>query len=374
MTNITKCFLLSNLLILIISHQTYPASKPGLPIPNWYKANLTTKTTPELSKPFKLHFELQNLLGDLHNIELELILPDGIKITNGKKIQSKKILKKTSSENWYWNLIAERQLIGDSIQLKVSLKFPREEILRAALGHYSEEPHHQRDLLTKKIANTNDRVELYFQTTVYCTEIEGLSKIPDLIFKNNWKPKNFDSAFILYHYEDSALKNEDEILQKIKEFEEYYDQINQKKDAIDKLQTLRPMAFKRMLEDNFYRYYALAIKAFDRGKYIDCDTWLQKLSLLILSQEKLNSDLFLAIQNTRALCNVALNKLNEAQKILKSSVQTEINSSVRYYLFYNIAVILEQENNKAQMSHNLIQALSINPSFSSAKNLLKKYQ
>ncbi|MEE2923246.1 MAG: hypothetical protein VX619_00575, partial [bacterium] len=97
-------------------------------------------------------------------------------------------------------------------------------------------------------------------------------------------------------------------------------------------------------------------------------------SLLILSQEDLNSELFLAIQNTRALCNVALKKFPEARKILKSSVQTEINSSVRHYLFYNIAVILEKENNKAQMSHNLIQALSINPSFSIAKTLLEKYQ
>ena len=134
------------------------------------------------------------------------------------------------------------------------------------------------------------------------------------------------------------------------------------------------MAYKRMLEDNFYRYYAVAISYFEEQNFKACDDWLQKLSLLILSQEELNSDFFLAIQNTRALCSIALQKFPEARKILKSSVQTEVNSSVRHYLFYNIAVILEKERKKAQMSHNLQQALSINPSFTLAKELLKKYQ
>tara|TARA_B100000674_G_scaffold499186_1_gene542583 strand:+ start:2740 stop:3864 length:1125 start_codon:yes stop_codon:yes gene_type:complete len=374
MTNITKWFLLISLLLVTAANKKYFAYKPGLPIPTWYKAKLTPVTTPELEKPFKLHFELHNLLGDLHNIELQLKLPRGVKIIKGRMSQSKKVLKKTNSQNWHWELMIERELLGESIELKVSSKFPKAEITRAALGQYNEEPHHQRDQLTKKIANINDRVDLYFQTTIYCTKMEGFAKVPDLIFRHSWKPKNFSSPFIMYHYKDPKLKKKDKILQKIKEFEKYHSDISKNKNVIDKFQTLRPMTFKRMLEDNFYRYYALAIGAFDEGDFSGCDKWLQKLSLLILSQENLNSQLFLAIQNTRALCNVALNKFSEARKILKSSVQTEVNASIRHYLFYNIAVIFEQENNKAQMSHNLIQALSLNPSFSSAKNLLKKYQ
>ena len=76
------------------------------------------------------------------------------------------------------------------------------------------------------------------------------------------------------------------------------------------------MAYKRMLEDNFYRCYAVAISYFEEQNFKACDDWLQKLSLLILSQEELNSDFFLAIQNTRALCSIALQKFPEARKIL----------------------------------------------------------
>ncbi len=374
MIEISKYFLLMSILMSFTNIETHFAFKPGLPIPTWYNAKLAPINTPELAKQFRLHFELQNLLGDLKDIELKLSLPKGVKNIDSPLVLSRKLLKKANTHNWYWDLIIEHEVIGKSIQLKVSLKFPKEEITRFALGQFNEEPLHQQSQLAKKIANIHERIDLHFQTTINCTEIEGFTKVPDLIFKDSWKPKDFLNPLVIYHYKDPRLNQRDKILKQIKEFEDYFSKISKNKNLIEKFQTLRPMAYKRMLEDNFYRYYAIAMVYFKERDFKTCDLWLQKLSLLILSQEKLNSELFLAIQNTRALCNVGLKKFAEARKILKSSVQTEINSSVRHYLFYNIAVIFEKENNKPQMSHNLIQALSINPSFSIAKTLLKKLQ
>ena len=367
-------FLLIHILMSCTCISSYFAVKPGLPIPTWYKAKLEPTSTPELGKHFRLNFELQNLLGDLHNIELELNLPDGIQNLNKPLTASQNILKKAETKSWHWDLVVNREILGQSIQLKVTSKFPKEEITRFALGQYSEEPLHQKTQLANRIANTKERVDLHFQTTIYCTQMEGFTNVPDLIFRNIWTPKKFDSPFILFQYKEPKPNNRDEILAKITEFENYYSKVSNQNKLIDKFQTLRPMAYKRMLEDNFYRYYAVAISHFEEQDFKACDDWLQKLSLLILSQEELNSDFFLAIQNTRALCSIALQRFPEARKILKSSIQTEVNSSVRHYLFYNIAVILEKERKKAQMSHNLLQALSVNPSFTLAKELLKKYQ
>ena len=374
MIEISKYFLLICILVSSVNIKQYFAVKPGLPIPTWYKAKFSPVTTPELGEKFRLQFELHNLLGDLHDIELKLSLPAGVKNLSKTFSKSKKILKKAKRYQWYWDLIVEQELIGKAIQLKVSTKFPRNEITQFAFGQYSQEPSHQKAQLVKKIGNIKERVDLHFQTTIYCTKIEGFTKIPDLIFKDDWKPKNFRSPLIIYKYKESPFNKRDKILDQIKEFESYYSQISENNNLIQKFQSDRPMAYKRMLEGNFYRYYAVAISYFEEENFKNCDQWLQKLSLLILSQTDLNSELFLAIQNTRALCNIALGKFPEARKILKSSVQTEINSSVRHYLFYNIAVILENEKNLVQMSHNLIQAISINPSFSIAKQLLNKYQ
>ncbi|MEE2925358.1 MAG: hypothetical protein VX619_11300, partial [bacterium] len=324
MIEVIKHFLIISIVICSINVKAYFAIKPGLPIPTWYKAKFSPIKTPEFGKKFRLKFELQNLLGDLQDIELKLLLPEGIKNLNNPLFNSKKVLRKADSHTWHWDLVVEREVLGKSIQLKVSSSFPREEITRFALGQYDKEPSHQKTQLINKIENIKERVDLHFQTTVYCSKIEGFPKVPDLIFKDNWKPNNFQSPLVMYQYKNPRLTQRDQILKQIKEFEDYYARISKNDSSINKFKALRPAAYLRMLEDNFYNYYALAIDYFKEKDYQNCDIWLQKLSLLILSQEDLNSELFLAIQNTRALCNVALKKFPEARKILKSSVQTEI--------------------------------------------------
>ena len=90
MMKIRKYFLLIHILMSCTGISSHFAVKPGLPIPTWYKAKLEPTSAPELGKNFRLNFELQNLLGDLHNIELELNLPDGIQNLNNPLITSQK--------------------------------------------------------------------------------------------------------------------------------------------------------------------------------------------------------------------------------------------------------------------------------------------
>ena len=66
----------------------------------------------------------------------------------------------------------------------------------------------------------------------------------------------------MYQYKNPRLNQRDQILKQIKEFEDYYTKISKNDSSINKFKTLRPAAYLRMLEDNFYNYYALAIDSF----------------------------------------------------------------------------------------------------------------
>lgn len=369
------CSALKHLMLIIVMnhlyHHTLFAYPAGLPIPTWYKADLRLIDVPEFGQDFKAEFELQNLVGDLSNVHITIQIPTGLKLVNGQSAINQKLIKKNEISKWTWTFNTNRDILGESIQLTLKTDYPQEEIKKTALANYAPEAKHQLEQLLKKINDINDRVSLHFQTNIYCLRTEGFTKMPQYIFARSWKPADFANSFLMLDYKDSRNPNKELLMQEITQMDKYIENLNNDTDKSKNLTVHRPHAYKRVLEDNLFKHYAVAMMEFNAGNFIDCDRWLQKMSLLILKEEDLNSDLFLSVQNTRAMCAIALQRVKEALKILRTSVQTELNASVRYYLLYNLAIIMEHENNKPQMTHYLNQSLAINPTFSSAKKLLK---
>lgn len=364
--NITLLFALSS--FLFVSNSS--AYKAGLPVPTWFKAMLIQTTTPELNLPFDMEFELQNLLGDLTDISLTLELPPGVEIVSGKASQVATQIRKAEIKKWRWTLKVTRETLGEPVQLTLSTKVPREEIIRSALINYGSEASHQVNQLVKKINNMNDRVNLHFHSDINCLPSEGLATLPQYIFRRTWKPKTFDNYFLMLDFAEPRNVSKKKLTEEINKLSEYITNLKTDSEMFTKMLEQRPKAYIRMLEDLFFLHYSIAILEFNNGNFSESDLWLQKMSVHILKEEELNSELFLAVQNTRALCAIAMKKYKEAKKILRSSIETELHASVRYYLLYNLAVTMKHLKNHSQMTIYAERALKLNPALTIAKQLI----
>ena len=160
------------------------------------------------------------------------------------------------------------------------------------------------------------------------------------------------------------------LTEEINKLSVYITNLKTDSEIFTKMLEQRPKAYIRMLEDLFFLHYSIAILEFNNGNFSESDLWLQKMSVHILKEEELNSELFLAVQNTRALCAIAMKKYKEAKKILRSSIETELHASVRYYLLYNLAVTMKHLKNHSQMTIYAERALKLNPALTIAKQLV----
>lgn len=356
--------------LLLFFTSSLLAYKPGLKIPQWYQWELNYKQAPELKQPFVLDLTFRTTYASLENISLYLSLPKGVTLLEGEHTNKIKAIAKDTVIKKSFLLKSTKEIKGLSIRLDLHVKTPKKQIAKETTSLYSKVEKHQLQQALNKVEGLNEESTLKFQKPLYLLETEGFKGIPPIIFSDTHQLKGYSSPFIVYSVQESLTAKG--LLNRISTFEEGLSTLMADAQAFQAYISSYPTEYQNMLQKNFYSYYQLALLKIKEKKYDEADQWLQKLSSRILTEENIDYDFFLAIQNLRALSNIKNKK--KAVKILASGIRTAASSSVRHYLMYNLAVIYEKAEDKGQLKHYLNQALVVNPSFTLAKSMLAKHK
>ncbi|PCJ20559.1 MAG: hypothetical protein COB02_03300 [Candidatus Cloacimonadota bacterium] len=357
------------ILTLLFLSQTF-CFQPGLKLPQWYQWELNYKTTPEFKKPFIVEFTFRSTYAPLKDIDVNLTLPDGITLLEGKHSFALNEIKTAQEIKKTFLLKSDKEITGLSFQLNLSLLFPKKEIITEVQSLYGTQEKHQLKQLINKIKTMSKNSNLHFQKPLYILKTEGFKEVPPIIFSSTHQENSHLSPFILFSLNNKL--NAKKTLNKITQFEENLNHLMADAQAFEAYKTSYPTEYENMLHENYYDYYQLSFLKLKNKKFNDADQWLQKLTSILLTSENIDYDFFLAIQNLRSLCNLKNQK--KSTKILSSAIRTASSSKVRHYLMYNLAVIYEKSENKQQMKHYLSQALIINPSFTLAKDMQSKHK
>ncbi|MCO4781990.1 MAG: hypothetical protein KC646_06655 [Candidatus Cloacimonetes bacterium] len=361
---------MKHIALLFIFASTLLAYQPGLKIPQWYQWQLDYKDAPELKQPFVLDFTFSTSYAPLDNLNLYLVLPEGVTLLEGDYVSKIKHIDKDSQIKKSFLLKSTKEIRGLSIQLNLHVDTPKDKISSEMTSLYSSVEKHQLKQALNKVAGLNKVSTLYFQKPLYLLKTEGFKEIPPVIFSDIHQVKDYSSPFIVYSIQEQISSKA--LLQRITKFEEGQNTLMADAQAFEAYVSNYPTEYKNMLQTNYYSYYQLAFLKVKQGKLQEADEWLQKLSSLILTEEDIDYDFFLVIQNLRSLCNI--NSKKKAIKILSSAIRTAASSKIRHYLMYNLSVIYEKVEDKAQLKHYLNQALLLNPSFTLAKTMLNKHK
>ena len=100
-----------------------------LQVPEWYRLKATLEEPPVLGKPLSLDIEMQALIGDLKNINLRLILPDGWEVDKTEK--SINTLESGNKENVSFSIIPKIALTQGSIIVEATFDIPKSSINKA---------------------------------------------------------------------------------------------------------------------------------------------------------------------------------------------------------------------------------------------------
>lgn len=350
------------------------AHTPGLRVPDWYRAKLYTPLPPEYKEPFELCFEFQSLLAKLEKIDFQLSLPAGIELIEGNLSGSIKRLETNKNHKLNWLLKAQSEIKTVPLQLQLSFPYPKKELVAEIENIYHTEPTYMKAQLADFIQNMSETGQLNFNLSPYILVTEGFVNIPSLIFTNTMSIEGYSFPFLFYGYSEKPVRSETEILADIAEKDKFFQSVLSSPEALSFFRQQRPIDWQRTIEDSCYNYYLLSLKALHNKDYTDCAQWLEKLTEIMLKEEKINYELFLAARNTQALALLYHQDTDKAISLLTSTIRTATSSTVRHYLMYNLAVIYEKLANRPQMFHYLNEALRLNPAFTSAKKLQERYQ
>lgn len=346
------------------------AYQPGLRIPEWHEGKIDVDQVIEFKQPFAMNFKFQPISVDLKSVVFKLQLPSGVEILEGPVQTSPKDLKSGKRLKQSWLLKVNNASIGMNLGVQVLTSTPKSQLQSQSVKVYSSEPAHQIKQLLEYIEGLDDQTTLSYSKYLMSLPSQSYTTIPALVFKELIDSDELKGPYISYHIKENL--DEKTHLQKIEETESFIQQLKKDPEKFSKLLQYNASHYQRLLDDQYYRYYSLAVLKVENKEWKVADEWLQRLTKILLEQEELNYDLFLAIQNLRAFCHIKTDQLSRAQKILSSSIQTATQSTVRHYLMYNLALIYEEIGNKPQAGHYLLEALKLQPGFTLARQMQKR--
>ena len=117
------------LFILIIAFSTYTVDAETMQVPQWYNLKAALDEPPVVGKSVNLKVELQAIIGDLNNISINLILPEGW--TVDKKKKSVKKIESGKTEQINFSVMPKNELTQGSIVVEAVFDIPKASINNA---------------------------------------------------------------------------------------------------------------------------------------------------------------------------------------------------------------------------------------------------
>ncbi|MBR4330457.1 MAG: hypothetical protein IKO19_00305 [Candidatus Riflebacteria bacterium] len=117
------------LFVIIIVFSTYTVDAETMQVPQWYNLKAALDEPPVVGKTVNLKVELQAIIGDLNNISINLILPEGW--TVDKKKKSVKKIESGKTEQINFSVMPKNELTQGSIVVEAVFDIPKASINNA---------------------------------------------------------------------------------------------------------------------------------------------------------------------------------------------------------------------------------------------------
>ena len=121
--------LLIVLFILSVALSNYAVNAETMQVPQWYSLKATLDEPPVVGKSVCLNVELQSIIGDLNNVSIKLILPEGW--TVDKKQKSVKKIEAGKTEQIKFSVLPKNELSQGSIVVEAVFDIPKTSIYNA---------------------------------------------------------------------------------------------------------------------------------------------------------------------------------------------------------------------------------------------------
>jgi tetratricopeptide (TPR) repeat protein len=347
------------LLTVFLSFSITEIYAETIQIPQWYSLKASLNKPPEVGKIVELNVELQSIIGDLDNISVRLILPDGWTVDKNtkelKKIESGKI------ENIKFSVLPKTELSQGSIVVEAVFDIPKSSINKA-IDKLTTDKNMAESLKnsvnswpnpTKRYTDTSFAIfpeESFYPLSgdMWVTYADNLA--PDIGFKG---PVYYDDSLISVHQAQTDV----EMYNKLKEL------LKSDASLADKLSETGIDLNKKHF-DYMNGLYVLAV---DAWKNNDFQTSLDFIELLEKESTELKKNyvdyLKIATGNMRALVFWKQGQKRLAEEAFKKAFYQNRKHKLQRYILRNLGLLMYASKDKSTAQQM----------FSLAKNMKEGY-
>ena len=120
---------LSIVLFIFIAFSVYTVNAETMQVPQWYNMKASLEEPPVVGKSVNLNVELQAIIGDLNNVNVRLILPEGWTVDNKQKNIKK--IESGKTEQIKFSVLPKNELSQGSIVVEAVFDIPKTSINNA---------------------------------------------------------------------------------------------------------------------------------------------------------------------------------------------------------------------------------------------------
>ena len=343
------CFIFS---VCIVNAET-------MQVPQWYQMKASLEEPPVVGKNVTLNVELQAIIGDLKNISISLILPDGW--TVDKKQKNLKIIESGKTEIVKFSVLPKNELSQGSIVVEGIFDVPKDSI-NAVLDKISPDKNIAKDLKASVNAWPNP-TKRYTDTSFAIFPEESFYPLSGDMWVNYADEMAPDKGFKGPVYFWDSLISIHQAQTDVEMFTKLTDLLKTDESLANKL-TENGIDLNKKRFDYLNGLYVLAVDAWKNQDYQSSLDFLELLEKESAELKKSQIDyLKIATGNIRALVFWKQGQKRLAEEAFKKAFYQNRKHNLQRYILRNLGLLMYSFKDKstAQQMYSL------------AKNMKKGY-
>lgn len=315
-------------------------------IPQWYKMSAILEEPPVLGKPVSLNVDLTAIIGDLNNVSIKLLLPDGWVVDKNQQ-KVKKIIS-GKNESLKFSLVPKSELNQGSIVVEGIFDIPKNSI-NAEIDKLAKDKT-MADSLKASVNSWESPTKRYTDVSFAIFPEESFSPLSgdmwlnyadDLITIKGFRgPSYYSDPLISVHQAQTDV----EMFNKLRDLLKSDASLSEKlaENGID-------LEKKRL--DYLNGLYVLSVDAWKNQDYQTALDFLEQLDKELVELKKAFVDyLKIATNNIRALVFWKQGQRRLAEEAFKKAFYQNRKHKLQRYVLRNLGLLMYSSNDKSTAS------------------------
>lgn len=326
-------------------------------LPEWYEMKVDLDAPPQLHKELKAKVTIASIIGNLENVTVRLILPEGWTVDSQEKKPG--LIKAGETAFVTFNIVPQNFLTQGSIIAEASLIVPKQAIENQIQNNF---PNEAKEMI-QSVRAWPKVTKRYSEISFALLEEESFYPLNSGMWLSYFAPLSPGDGFKGPVFYNDPIVTTYQAQTDVEMYEKLVNYI--KADpALETKLTESGIDLNKKKYDQLNGIYVLATNAFIEKNFTQAKSFIERLESEL---KNLNSgwvqNLEIAALNLKGIIFWTMNQKRLAEDSLKKAFYTNRKNPLQRYVLRNISLLMLSNNEKTTAEHMMRLALDLKPGY-----------